>query len=64
MNKILVLFNIVYCAFHGFTYCCGHKGFMQNNLPNNSIEKLVNKNKATLNNNELMVSRRIQLLIY
>lgn len=56
MNKILVLFNIVSCAFHGFNYCCSHKGFVQNHLPNNSIGTLVNKNNAILNNNELSFS--------
>lgn len=56
MNKILVLFNIVSCAFQEVTYCCGYKGFMQNNLPNNFIETHVNKNNAILNNNELSFS--------
>lgn len=55
MNKILVLFNIVSCSFHGVTYCCGYKGFMQNNLPSNFIETHVNKNNAILNNNEFIV---------
>lgn len=59
MNKILVLFNIVSCSFHGVTYCCGYKGFMQNNLPSNFIETHVNKNNAILNNNELSFSNNL-----